>query len=161
VIVALILTLAITVVVTLQVLYQQGGLLGYTWFSKDAVGSSLKDAAVTIKTAPGVSVANIGWMILGAIVVFLLVQGRSRFLWFPLHPLGYLVAPAYPITQLWFSFFVGWLVKSLVMKYGGSDTYVKLRPFMIGLIIGNVAAMLFWSLLTFWQNGTPLTYWPA
>jgi hypothetical protein len=161
VIAALILTLVITIIVSLQVLYQQGGLLGYTWFSIGAPQSTFNDAANTLKTHPGVSAANIGWMVLGALVVFLLVQGRSRFLWFPLHPLGYLVAPAYPITQLWFSFFVGWLVKSLIMKYGGSDTYIKLRPFMIGLIIGNIVAMLFWSLITFWKNGTPLGYWPA
>jgi hypothetical protein len=159
--VALACAIVVMFVTTLHVLYDQGGLLGYTWFSKGAAEATFSDAATTIKTHPGVSAANIGWMVLGAFVVFILVTGRSRFLWFPFHPLGYLVAPTYPITQLWFSFFLGWLIKTLVMKYGGSDTYVKLRPFMIGLIIGNAASMLFWAMLTFWQNGSPVSYWPA
>lgn len=161
VVVALAVTVAVTVIVSLQVLYQQGGLIGYTWFSKGAPETTFKTAADTIKSAPGIDLPSVGWMFLGAFIVFLLVQGRSRFLWFPLHPLGYLVAPAYPVTRLWFSFFLGWLIKSLIMKYGGSDTYVKLRPFMIGMIIGNIVAMLFWSMFTFWRTGAPLGYWPA
>jgi hypothetical protein len=159
--VALACSILVMFVTTLYVLYDKGGLLGYTWFSKDAAQATFSEAAMTIKTSPGVSAANIGWMILGAFVVFILVMGRSRFLWFPFHPLGYLVAPAYPITQLWTSFFLGWLIKTLIMKYGGSDSYVKLRPFMIGLIIGNAASMLFWAMLTFWKNGSPVSYWPA
>ena len=159
--VALACTLVVMIITTLHVLYDIGGLAGYTWFTKGAPEATFNDAASTIKTAPGISIANIGWMTLGAFVVFLIVLGRSRFLWFPFHPLGYLVAPAYPITQLWSSFFLGWLIKTLVMKYGGSDTYVKLRPFMIGLIIGNAASMLFWAMFTFWKNGSPVSYWPA
>lgn len=158
---ALALTLVITVIVSIQVLYEQGGLAGYTWFSQGAPVSTFKDAASAIKNPPGFSPQYVGWMMFGATMVFFLVLGRSRFLWFPLHPLGYIAAAGYPIVQLWFSFFLGWLIKSLIMKYGGSDTYVKLRPFMIGLIIGNIAAMLFWSMFTFWKTGAPLSYWPA
>jgi hypothetical protein len=158
---ALAVALAITVVTSVQVLYQQGGLQGYTWFSSAGPQATFTETANTIKTAPHVGFTNVLWMAFGALLVFAMVQCRSRFLWFPLHPLGYLMAPGYPITRLWFSFFVGWLIKTLVMKYGGSETYVRVRPFMIGLIIGNIAAMLFWALFTFWRTGAPLTYWPA
>jgi hypothetical protein len=159
--VALALTLLITVVVSLQVLYQQGGLTSYTFFAKAASIATFNDLANAIRTAPDTGRQSASWMLVGAAIVSLIVLGRSRFLWFPLHPLGYLVATGYPIIQLWFSFFLGWLIKSLVMKYGGSDSYVRLRPFMIGLVIGNVVAMLFWSLFVFWKMGTPVGYWPA
>ena len=85
---------------------------------------------------------------------------RGRLIWFPLHPLGYLAAPTYPIMQLWFSFFVGWLIKTLVMKFGGSDAYHRFYPFMIGLIFGNVSAMVFWMLVGF-VTGIQIVYWPA
>jgi hypothetical protein len=32
---------------------------------------------------------------------------------------------------------------------------------MIGLILGNAVAMLFWTFLTFKVNGSPQGYWPA
>jgi hypothetical protein len=86
---------------------------------------------------------------------------RSRFLWFPLHPLGYIVATGYPIQRLWFSFFLGWAIKTLVMKYGGGGAYSQFRPFMIGLIFGNISAMVFWMLLSLWLGIQPSGYWPA
>ena len=97
-------------------------------------------------------------MLVGATVIWLLVMGRNRFLWFPLHPLGFLAAPTFPIRNMWFPIFLGWLVKTLVMKYGGTDTYVKVRPFMIGLILGNIIAMVFWMLVGF-VTGTQIEYW--
>jgi len=158
---ALVVTTIVTTVTSLQVLYDKGGLAVYTWFSKDASISTFNELAGTIKTPTGINVGHWGWMALGAALVWLMVLGRSRFLWFPFHPLGYLVASAYPIYRLWFPFFVGWLTKTLVMKYGGSDTYVSMRPFMIGLILGNAVAMIFWTLFVFWLKGTPVAYWPA
>jgi len=160
-VIALAVTTVVTTVTSLQVLYSQGGLAGYTWFSKDASISTFNELAGAIRTPTGVNPGHWTWIALGAALVWLMVLGRSRFLWFPFHPLGYLVASAYPIPRLWFPFFVGWLTKTLVMKYGGSDTYVAVRPFMIGLIIGNAVAMIFWTLLVFKINGTPVAYWPA
>jgi hypothetical protein len=81
-------------------------------------------------------------------------------LWFPLHPLGYIAAATYPISQLWFSFFLGWLIKTIMVKYGGSDGIGKLRPLMIGLILGNLTAMIFWMLVGF-KTGAQIGYWPA
>lgn len=161
VVVALVLTVVVTVITSLQVLYSQGGLAGYTWFSRSAAESTFNSTAGVIKTAPGLQPSSWGWIALGAVLVWLMVVGRSRFLWFPLHPLGYLVAPTYPVTRLWFPLFLGWLIKTLVMKYGGSNSYVSLRPFMIGLILGNAAAMIFWTLLVFYLKGTPIPYWSA
>lgn len=161
VVMSLIVTVVVTVLTSLQVLYSQGGLAGYTWFSKSAAESTFQTIATTIKSPPNVNLQYSVWMGVGALAVYLMVMARSRFLWFPLHPLGYLMAPGYPITRLWFPFFLGWLIKTLIMKYGGSDSYVKMRPFMIGLILGNIVAMLFWVLVTFLKNGAPLGYWPA
>ena len=160
-VIALAVTTVVTTVTSLQVLYSKGGLASYTWFSKDASISSFNELAGTIRTPTGINPGHWTWIALGAALVWLMVLGRSRFMWFPFHPLGYLVASAYPIPRLWFPFFVGWLTKTLVMKYGGSDTYVAVRPFMIGLIIGNAVAMIFWTLIVFWIKGTPAPYWPA
>ena len=158
---ALIVTIFVTVVTSLQVLYSQGGLASYAWFAKGAGESTFQSTAAAIRNPTNVASSNWAWIALGAVSVWLIVAGRSRFLWFPLHPLGYLVAPSYPITNLWFPCFCGWLIKTLTMKYGGNTAYTTLRPFMIGLILGNAAAMLFWTLVIFVVRGTPPPYWPA
>ena len=160
-IVAVVVTTIVTAVTSLAILYSTGGLTAYTWFSKEASIATFSQIATTIRTPEGIKTGHWGWIGLGAAIVWLMVLGRSRFMWFPFHPLGYLVASAYPIQNLWFPFFVGWLTKTLVMKYSGSDTYVSLRPFMIGLILGNAAAMIFWTAVVFYFKGTSIPYCPA
>lgn len=159
-VVAIVASFAVTVFVSIYALYTEGGLQSYSWFSSGAAKSSFKSAANAIQTGYPVDPGNIVWIGIGAAFVVLMMTARTRFLWFPLHPLGYLVAPAYPISRLWFSFFLGWGIKSLIMKYGGSDTYIKIRPFMIGLILGNAMAMMFWMIIGFY-TGTQIGYWPA
>jgi hypothetical protein len=165
IVVSILATMLITFVVTIYGLYttKESGLGGYTWFTKDGpiafftgtktVIDNFKDPAQS-----GFQGWNLVWLAIGAAVVFGITSARSRFLWFPLHPLGYLMAPGYPITRLWFSMFLGWGAKSLIMKYGGSDSYTKIRPFFIGLILGNAAAMVLWMLIGL-KSGTQIHYW--
>ena len=37
------------------------------------------------------------------------------------------------------SFIVGWLIKSVVTKYGGPRLYMRLKPFMLGLVAGEMS----------------------
>ena len=76
----------------------------------------------------------------GGLVVTALTACRWAFAWWPLHPIGYLVSMTPPIQALWFSFFLGWLVKSQVMRYGGARIYVGLRPLAYGLVAGEAMA---------------------
>lgn len=159
-VIAIVVSMVVSLVATLYSLYSIGGLAGYTWFSQGAPQATFNTAATMIGSKPGVERMNLFWMVIGGGVVLALTFARSRYLWFPLHPLGYVLAPAFPLSQLWFSFFVGWLVKSLMMKYGGGDGYAKLRPFMIGLILGNLSGMIFWMFVGF-RTGHQIGYWPA
>jgi len=157
---AIVTTVGVTIVVSIASLYANGGLQSYNWFASGAATSSFKVAATAMRNEQTINPFNYGWMALGGMVVWAIIVARSRFLWFPLHPLGYLMAAGGPIKRLWFSFFAGWLIKTLVMKYSGSDGYLRLRPFMIGLILGNAVAMIFWMLVGFY-TGSQTTYWPA
>jgi hypothetical protein len=160
VVVAIVVALAVTFVTSLYSLYSNGGLAGYTWFGKGAPQTMFKTAARMINDKPGVQSINLFWMVVGAVFIWLIVMMRARYLWFPLHPLGFILASSGPIQDLWFSFFIGWLVKTLVMKYGGSSGYTTLRPFMLGLILGNLLAMIFWVLVSL-KTGHTISYWPA
>lgn len=135
--------MAVTIFTTVATLYSKGALASYAFSATLGPQRVFTGAATVWRNGVTLEPNNLGWMALGAAIVWLLLQARSHFLWFPLHPLGYIVAPTYGITKLWFSFFVGWLVKALIMRYGKHDAYVAVRPFMIGMIFGNAAAMVF------------------
>ena len=65
----------------------------------------------------------------------------------PFHPVGFLIMSTWPISQLWFAIFVGWLVKVMVLKYGGAKLYVNARPAMMGVIVGEAVAAGFWLVM--------------
>ena len=85
---------------------------------------------------------------LGAIAMGLLMTAQRVFFWWPLHPLGF------PFSSVfgWISFnaFLAWLIKGLVLKYGGARLYLLVRPFFLGLILGQFAMYgLFWIVDSF------------
>lgn len=97
----------------------------------------------------------------GAIVCAGLSYLRWRIAGFPLHPLGYAMAPSWGIVVFWFSMLVAWLVKLPIVHYGGMRTFRLLRPFFLGLIFGEFLAACMWSLFAwFWQLPTPTFPWP-
>jgi hypothetical protein len=61
--------------------------------------------------------------------------------------LGLLMSLSYPLSRLWFSIFLGWGCKALIMRFGGVDTYRRLIPVFLGLILGEVIMILFWLII--------------
>jgi hypothetical protein len=99
--------------------------------------------------------------LIGALVCALLSYFRWRISGFPLHPLGYAMAPSWGIVVFWFSMLVAWLIKLPIVRYGGMRTFRLLRPFFLGLIFGEFLAACMWSLIAwFWQLPTPTFPWP-
>ncbi len=73
---------------------------------------------------------------LGGVLLF--AAARLRFPRWPFHPLMFLVLATWQSRCFAFSFLIGCLVKVAVTKYGGAKTYQRLKPFMIGLIAGDM-----------------------
>lgn len=73
----------------------------------------------------------------GAGIVAILGCARLYFTAWPFHPLGVLTMATHPTGYIWFSFFLGWMLKFMVMRYGGSGLYARLKPVAIGLIAGE------------------------
>ena len=79
------------------------------------------------------------WAIAGVVVVISLSLLRARFVWWPLHPIGYAVSSMDALGYVWFPIFLSWLVKSLILRYGGVKLYRQALPFFFGLFIGDYA----------------------
>lgn len=73
----------------------------------------------------------------GAAFALFLTAMKSRFLWWPFHPIGYGLAVSYAMDYFWFTAFIGWLCKFLAIRYGGMKFYRRALPFFMGLILGD------------------------
>ena len=75
-----------------------------------------------------------------ALVLLALCMAMPRW---PLHPIGLLLVGTWMGGVCWFSIFLGWLTKQVLVKYGGARAYRGARAFFLGLIIGEVFAAVF------------------
>jgi hypothetical protein len=91
-------------------------------------------------------VAAMGFMGLGFTIAILLLTARARFLWFPLHPLGYAMANSWGMANLWCCLFVAWLLKWSILRHGGLKSYRRAVPFFLGLALGDFIIGHVWSI---------------
>ena len=79
---------------------------------------------------------------------------RVRFPWWPFHPLGYAVTSSWEINLVWMPLFLAWVVKVVLLRYGGLPAYRRALPLFYGLMLGQFVVG---SLLNLWgiATGTP------
>jgi hypothetical protein len=82
----------------------------------------------------------------GTVVTAFLMTMRARFTWWPFHPVGYAIAGTFTMPWLWFATFLGWLIKVVVIRYGGMTSYRRFMPFFIGLILGDYIIGSLWAI---------------
>jgi hypothetical protein len=131
----------------LHLSYQKGALALYGYPSSNA-GNMFKTAATQIDGSwqPPDATAYGGFAV-GIVVTMILVSLRANFTWFPLHPLAYAIAPTWAMIVFWFPFFVAWLIKSFVLRFGGIETFRRISPFMLGMILGEFTLAVFWAVM--------------
>lgn len=81
----------------------------------------------------------------GAGVMACLLFLRQRFVWWPLHPLGFPIAMTYTIVYYgWLSILLAWAFKGLILRYGGVRLYRATTPFFLGLALGEFFTASVW-----------------
>jgi hypothetical protein len=89
----------------------------------------------------------------GAVVCIMLGVFRLRFPWWPFHPVGYVLSNSLPIEYGLVPFFIAWLAKVLVTRYGGLRLYRATLPLAIGVIIGDVLNTTTWNIVALITKG--------
>jgi hypothetical protein len=149
---AIVITFGMSVWMNVRLGYEHGGLQLNGWFAQGGAQQPAYRLSDLQSVQQEGSLAHWLWMGVGSSLTFLMMLARSRFAWFPLHPMGYLMCLTYPMAMLWFSIFLGWLCKVLIMHYGGRKAYREASPAFLGLALGDVVMMLLWLGVDGWQG---------
>jgi hypothetical protein len=99
-------------------------------FSFEGTGFRLRHWSVK----PGV----LPWVAVGMATILVSASMRLRFNWWLLHPVLFLIWGNWAAFCFAPSFFVGCLVKAVVVRIGGGRMYRDLRTFFMGAIMGEV-----------------------
>jgi hypothetical protein len=146
---AIVLAMGISAYIQIRLPYERGGLslYGYVYQANNRWG--FEDYQQHFQ--PGA--LPVGWqgpvfLVVGVAVTVLLGTLRTTLASFPLHPLGYALCSSWTLIVFWFSAFVAWGIKALLLRYGGMKLYRQARPFFLGMILGEFAIALFWALIS-------------
>ncbi len=159
ILVAILVTLFSSIWAILELAYRYGGLNTDEFFFVWAARYPFDNAASRIQSLGGPHWANWGYTALGAIIMGVLTVARQRFLWWPLHPLGFPIG--FHFVGL-YSVLLAWLIKTVVLKYGGPTLYLKTRPFFLGLILGQYVPAGVWYVIDYFTgtSGNEISPWP-
>ena len=129
---------------TLKLGYQYGAInLHQQYFSGFAQEPFLV-ASRLIESPVGPHGPGWGWTGVGAAIMVLLTWARHHLSWWPLHPIGYVVSGTWILNSVWFSIFLAWLIKALILRYAGPAGYRATRWFFLGMILGQFVVGGFW-----------------
>jgi len=144
---AVAITLAASVWFTLDLAYHHGGINLHSQFFRTFPTYPSRFAALKLSHPTGPSLEGWLWTLGGGAVMALLIVARQRLVGWPLHPLGFAVSAGWTMRITWFSIFLAWLIKILVLKYGGAKVYQQTRPFFMGLIMGQFVVGGLWLVI--------------
>ncbi|MEI6913554.1 MAG: DUF6785 family protein [Armatimonadota bacterium] len=127
--------------------YTYGGLSLDSWGNLNAPNIYYNRIAGYLGAPKGANPAAIAKILFGAGMTAGLLFMRSNFLWWSLHPIGFILAGTYAISRIWFSIFVAWLIKRMIVRWGGLRMFRAALPFFFGLVIGEALVAGFWIIV--------------
>lgn len=102
------------------------------------------------------------FMAIGGLITTFLLQVHYRFSWWSLHPIGFTIAMTPGMVSSFFSIFVVWFVKAVILRLGGIQLYKKGIPAVVGMLVAFVLGV-FLSYVADWiwfpQAGHPVQTW--
>jgi hypothetical protein len=147
-----------------------GLLSGYWALLSDAYGSKgargTGFAAETFRqlqgwlNAPsGPSPLSIVFMAGGAAFALVLGAARMRIMGWPFHPAGYALGMVFGLDYVWLPILLAWLIKVLLLRYGGLRAHAAVIPLVCGVILGEFVVGSFWSSLSVVLEKPMYTFW--
>ncbi len=131
----------------LHAAYEKGvasGFMGYMGLPRE----SFARLEQQLRYPGGTNYPQLGFIGFGLLFSLTMMFLRTRFLWWPLHPVGYTLSTSgWIIHYIWFSFLLSWFIKWVILKHWHLKAYRSATPFFFGLILGEYTVGCFWNLL--------------
>ncbi len=150
---AMVLSIVVTVLLSgyasLALTYKYGGLnlAGNGFGMRTVFPFKMGPVANMLRNPQGTIWTNVGYMAWGASLMAFLFGMAGRYYWWPLHPLGLLMANSFAMEHFWFSIMLGWMIKACILKYGGGGAYKRMRGFFMGGVLGDLCMGAFWIIV--------------
>jgi hypothetical protein len=139
--------LVLGVVISLPLFYGHGALTlapnsdGLQMSANVVPLTGVNQAAARLSHAVPSSAGAAGGLCFGMLTTLALSALRLRLPWWPLHPLGYALTGTLQLgyaNKMLFSIILGWLFKTITLRFAGAKGYRYLRGVALGLICGDL-----------------------
>ena len=152
---------AVAFIVQLGVYYNMGAASGR--FSSFALGLGDRDFDWLNSNMVYATAADhraISFMGIGFLMLIFTGYMRTRFIWWPLHPLGLVMAGNDEMEDLWLPIMLCWLIKWVILRHGGRRVYTKAVYFFLGLALGDFIVGSLWNVLSLILDQSMYVYYP-
>ncbi len=145
--VAMVISLLSTYWANLQVTYAAGGAAKAIGFKGFVGGESYNNLTSWITQPIPTASTALYFVLAGFVLVVILSLLRTSFVWWPFHPAGYALALSFAMEYFWLPILIAWLLKVMIVRYGGVKSYRAAIPFFLGLILGDYTMGSIWAII--------------
>jgi hypothetical protein len=132
----------------LRLMYRYGGSTLHEWFTtyytRNLYCTWITQLITSGEPAKPLAFVNMG---VGAATMWGVTYMHHTFLWWPLHPIGYLMGASWPMINFWFPVFLGWLLKTTILRVAGPKVYRNLIPGFLGLVLAEFTCAGLWVIV--------------
>lgn len=129
--------------------YRLGGAANY--YHNIAGDPGFYNLIVTwMQNSTTISGAEVFFLVAGMAMVTGMTIARYYFSWWPISPIGFVVAAGGPARNAFFPVFLAWLLKTILIRIGGVRLYQAIQPLMIGIMVGYVLGSAVAILADYW-----------
>ncbi len=135
---AMFISLTVSTWYTLHLAYTHGAVNLHAQYFTGFADNPSKFAMQKILNPTGPDFIGWLWTGAGAFLMGVLIFVRNHWIWWPLHPIGFAASMGWVMSQIWCSIFLAWLIKAIVLRFGGAALYRRTVPFFMGVALGQI-----------------------
>ncbi len=135
---AVVLMMAIVPWVNINAAYRHAALNFDTWQFRDSGNWQFGELAASLQSPEGRTPYLTLALVCGAAAMYGLDWLHSRFVWWGLSPIGFIMGGTGAMnSRIWSNAFIAWLLVSLLRRFGGLRLYTTMRPAFVGMALGH------------------------